>query len=373
MPVKLKPFDSEAASLHSAAESNNASLIKTLLLSQVIDARNDCDRTALHVAAQECEDSSHQEAIQTLLENKADVNALDRRDKTPLHYLVLKPNVEAIEHLLNHGAKIDAKDEAGQTPLFEAVCACDAFENVKLLLERGADVNVANGFFKFTLLHAACTLNPDAEIVKCLIKNGAKVDAADYEGRTALMHLYERSHIAERSKTFKFLIKYSDVNILDSKGRNVLSGLKSDKKAWKVVLEHVAVLQALDLPVHLSLLETILECKEFDEYFKKCTMELLIAKNMKLNNSLVTYFDLLVDCQRKMKKFVGTIRYFRKKHQIYGTRIQKNVEKEIRRREVLDKSCTLLNNCLPVLEKLINRNVLKCLSRRDLLKICGSE
>jgi ankyrin repeat protein len=56
------------------------------------------------------------EAVQLLIDRGADVNAVNSRGMTPMHYAARTGNDRAIQLLAEHGASLDAKDRLGRTP-----------------------------------------------------------------------------------------------------------------------------------------------------------------------------------------------------------------------------------------------------------------
>ena len=82
-----------------------------------------------------------------------------------------KSNAEAVRELLAKGADPNAKTPYGATPLFFA-CDRGSLEIVKMLVERGADVNVKDTFYNSSAVGWAVSKNHVA-IVKLLLEKGA--------------------------------------------------------------------------------------------------------------------------------------------------------------------------------------------------------
>ena len=80
------------------------------------------------------------QAMISLLENGADVEAENVDGLRPIHCAVRTGCVELVELLINHGANFDAADVFGNRPLHEAVC--HGLRVVQLLVQRGANLNV---------------------------------------------------------------------------------------------------------------------------------------------------------------------------------------------------------------------------------------
>lgn len=89
-----------------------------------------------------------------------------------------------IDAALRSGLPIDGFDNLDQTPLIAAV-GQNQVECVKLLVARGADVNLADHAGWSPLIHAAY-FGSGNEVLGLLIDHGAKVDAQNNRGLTAL-------------------------------------------------------------------------------------------------------------------------------------------------------------------------------------------
>jgi ankyrin repeat protein len=78
------------------------------------------------------------------------------------------------------------RDEDGRTPLMHAILASDADPAiVKLLIDRGADVDAADHGQRWTALHFAARDQNEA-LVSLLLDVGAAVDPVDVFGNTPL-------------------------------------------------------------------------------------------------------------------------------------------------------------------------------------------
>lgn len=367
--------------LHVAARNNNIELLEFLLSYEVdIDIKARDGQTALHRASMANEAESHIDIIQKLLDLGVNVNLQDNFDITALHYAVIKKNVETVRLLLK------LVSHRIETTLFIDAVETGKIELMRLLVDYGSDVNCINLKNGRTPLHY---VNGWAEssydLVKYLMKNGAKIDAADFNGSTALLEnlKYHRFNREISRKMLKFLLDHCDVNVINSKGENVATNLKTYGRVWKMVLGHLAKLQALKIPVHPSLLNTIQNNAEFEYYFNKCAKELLLAKNTKPHNSWITYFDLLVANKRMLKNYAGNkelVNDFEnsdlsKKFRIYGECMKKNVSKGMKKRKLFDESTVLLYNSLPIFDPthLIIRDILDNLTTSDLSKLVIEE
>lgn len=91
---------------------------------------------------------SAEQAVKTLVEAGADVNAVNEADFTALHGAAMRGLNEVLEYLVRHGANIDARDFRGRTAFRLAEGAKQSFqfqdwpETAELLRTLGANVNL---------------------------------------------------------------------------------------------------------------------------------------------------------------------------------------------------------------------------------------
>ncbi|EXB65070.1 26S proteasome non-ATPase regulatory subunit 10 [Morus notabilis] len=118
------------APLHSAASIGNSEIVDILLSKGAdVNLKNDGGRTALHYAASK----GWLKIAEILISHRAKINLKDKASSTG--------NSELCELLIEEGADVDAVDKAGQTPLMNAVI-CYNKEVSLLLIRHGADVDV---------------------------------------------------------------------------------------------------------------------------------------------------------------------------------------------------------------------------------------
>ena len=133
-------------------------------------------------------------ALRALLQQKADVNALQVDGASAMHWAVYRDDLEAVDLLINAGAKVDIKNREGVTPLHMA----SLYGNSKImsrLLKAGADAKQRGPAGETMLMLAARNGNPEA--ITLLIASGADVNAKEpLRGTTALMWGVEQRHPA---------------------------------------------------------------------------------------------------------------------------------------------------------------------------------
>jgi ankyrin repeat protein len=222
--------------------------------------------TALHIASQQ----GNKDVVALLLDKGAQVNAEDKNFDTPLSFAVHSKSIDTIQLLLEHGAKPDWRaDTVGFTPLFMAVWEGNTdiaarllkhttdqnqitaslffttdrnLEITKLLLARGANVNITGGYnatpLDFALLRGCgdayvgiwskrpqdvkdspCTPTAVIQTVTLLLEHGAKVDMPETNGVYPLMRAAQTGNL----DLVKLLIEHgADINVRDNKGHTVL-------------------------------------------------------------------------------------------------------------------------------------------------------
>ena len=147
-------------------------------------------------------------AVQSLLRQKADVNAQQIDGTSALHWAVDANDAELVDVLLRAGAKPDAKNKAGATPLLLSTQNGNG-AIVERLLTGGADPNApVTNTGDTPLMMAARTGKADA--VRVLLDHGAKVNTQEtWGGTTALMWAVSERH----PDVVKMLIDHgADVN-----------------------------------------------------------------------------------------------------------------------------------------------------------------
>jgi uncharacterized protein len=173
-----------------AAKSGDRAAVQSLLQQRVdINASANDGTTALAWAA-------HRDDLETaslLIHAGADVNAANQLGATPLYLACLNGNLAMGEALLNAGANVNAALPSGETVLMTAARTGN-LELVKLLLARGAQVNVKEERLGQTALMWAVAEN-HTPIAAALIAHGADVNAGSKTGFTALMFAAQEGNL----------------------------------------------------------------------------------------------------------------------------------------------------------------------------------
>lgn len=125
-------------------------------------------------------------AIQSSKTASIDVNVRSIRGLlTPLHYST--GSVDTVRLLCDYGADPTLSDESGNTALHFLVESEDSKDVIETLVKNGARVNARNCQGKTPLHHASIKLQP--QVIECLLQTGADGNSTDNSGATALHYL----------------------------------------------------------------------------------------------------------------------------------------------------------------------------------------
>ena len=201
-----------SAPLHHAAGFGTLETMKLLIdAGAEVDARNDRNSTPLHWAV------SDGAKVRQLLENGADINAKTERQRTPLSLAAaMLFDIAPLKLVLDKGANPNIASIDGQTPLMYAARAGN-LEVMELLLAKKADPLAVAGSGAVALMAAAASRN--AAAVKLLLEHGANVDAKTKRNVTALSGAASRG----AEDIVKLLLdEGAEVNIRDYQGHSPL-------------------------------------------------------------------------------------------------------------------------------------------------------
>lgn len=208
------------------------------------------------------------DVVTYLLEHGADVNATTKLKKSPLmlateakiaeaYYLDPESSKketgcsEVIKVLLAYGANANAQDIHGHTALMKSSTSY-SLETVKALLESGADIHIKDKDGVTALL--AASMENFSKSVELLLQYGADVNAQDNNGTTALMKLSKTDFF----ETMDILLEYgADVNIQDNNGATALMGFSTScfPRTVKALLKHGADTNIQDIHGNTALME----------------------------------------------------------------------------------------------------------------------
>ena len=230
---KLMDTVNSLSELHQYAHRNDAEKAVELVLNDGLDINTPalCNRTPLLWASL----SSSGEFIETLIDLGANVNAQRTDDKvTPLILSAGWNNFMAVYLLLDHGADANIARDDGCTPLHLAVM--EGNQNVvKLFLEKNALINTQDADGN-SPLHRAVSKG-FFDVTKLLVQKGSNVNPQNKEGGTPLFLGVKNKH----EQLIKLLIENeADVTIgykeNSTKRFYLVRGKDKGRAAWHYVL-----------------------------------------------------------------------------------------------------------------------------------------
>jgi ankyrin repeat protein len=226
----------------------DATILKALIKKGAnVNAQNDAHATALMWAAPDLDKT------RVLVDAGADVNAKSADNRTPLMIAATKPgNVATVKLLLDRGANVNPTAHPGgeSSPLTQAATAGDA-AMMQLLVDRGADIrasaaqalsmSILNRCAKCVSLVTAADIDKgaytqvlfetvylaDAATVAMLLDHGANINAVDPTGRTPLMYAVV-SDLMRVDVVDLLITRGADVNALDKH-------VQADDEGWTVL------------------------------------------------------------------------------------------------------------------------------------------
>jgi len=176
----------DSTPLVAAATNGQTSVLRVLLNAGVeVNATPDHRVPPALVAAVQGDSETMLDAVRLLLQNGAEVDAIQENSRTALMCLI-SDNADVARELLRAGANPEGyPGNTTHTPLIFAA-ERGLFEVASALIEAGADVN-RPGYSQWTPLMDAARMG-NARVASLLVSAGASVDAVDDDGATALIH-----------------------------------------------------------------------------------------------------------------------------------------------------------------------------------------
>ena len=207
--------------LHNAARSYCFTEVLQTILSQGVDvnATNKKNVTALMIA---CE-KGNKDAINVLLNAGADPNLADADGDTWLHYAARKfsrtdGHTEVLQAIISPGIDVNTANKRNVTSLMIA-CKEGEKDAINVLLNAGADPNIADDNGDTCLHNAAGSYCYTAIVLQAIISHGADVNATNEENVTALMIACKKT---KKDEINVLLNAAADPNITDPNGDTCL-------------------------------------------------------------------------------------------------------------------------------------------------------
>jgi len=154
--------------------------------------------------------------VKLMLSLGCDPNHRNIHQRTPIHHAARSGHLEAIDILIAAGADPDTRDHRNITPLFQALAHNHPTAAI-LLIRRGARINDVDLPFKETPLIRAAS-SKSADLVRLLLEKGANLEARDHNGCTPLIHAARSGDL----EVVNILLNAdADIKAVDRDGRSV--------------------------------------------------------------------------------------------------------------------------------------------------------
>ena len=137
-----------------------------------------------------------------LKHEKLDVNSQDYFGTTALHVAARNGYMEIAKLLLARGADVNLTDKEGETPLHNSILTMHCLELIPLLMGRGANIHARRAEEGSTVLHLAARTG-EVKIYKCLLEFGADPDMRTFE----LRDIVDGEEVVTRSYSAKELYR----------------------------------------------------------------------------------------------------------------------------------------------------------------------
>ena len=123
--------------------------------------------------------------MKLLIDNKANINYTDENGFSPLNIAIESGDMELTKFLITNGANVNSLMQDGVSLIGYAI-AQNNMDLLQILIENGANVNYTNGdSWADTPLQTASRLGLD-NVVRILLTRNADINAVDMNGNTAL-------------------------------------------------------------------------------------------------------------------------------------------------------------------------------------------
>ncbi len=179
-----------------------------------VDLMTKAHKTSLHLASL----ANRVENVEILLECGASVEVQDNQKMTPLHCAAVGGSGAVAKILCKAGSSIKVKDSTGATPFVLAIRQ-SSLEVAKELLKHGIGVNDPVTSNRDYPLHIA-TESRESSMLAMILKEGARIEARNKKGKTALAKLASNGGCVKLINTL--LVHGAESRALDKNGKSAL-------------------------------------------------------------------------------------------------------------------------------------------------------
>ena len=170
-----------------ALKNHSYEIAKFLLEEKEVNVNFKNGKTALHMLFGGYREIKNLQIIDLILDNGCGINSIcSKYNSTALHHACDVLDIEAAKHLIEKGADITIADNEGDT-LLHMACLRGKIELVNILIEGGANIEALNNKGRTPLMNAIMLGRLDC--AKVLIENGAEINISDESGLPLLFYI----------------------------------------------------------------------------------------------------------------------------------------------------------------------------------------
>ncbi|XP_041355510.1 uncharacterized protein LOC121373125 [Gigantopelta aegis] len=278
--------------LHQASIHAHCDVVKRFLkLGCPVDARGELGRTPLMYASR----LGHEKVADILLKAGADINIMDEERACALHLAARGGHINVAKIFLENGVNINEKGEHDRTPLLYA-CRYGYPEFVKFCLENGGDTSLKCN--TDSCLHLACK-SGNLKTVKILLDKGMDINQPGQFRRTPIMYACRHGHL---DIVNHMRLKEADLKVVDDRGEDIfhLSVLSGNVDLIKKMLPRDATIESVCDSKHRSPFEKASAKGHYDmlKYFidnKKELVPVPLCLMSACYNGHMTLIKMLID------------------------------------------------------------------------------
>ncbi len=242
------------------------------------------------------------ETVNYLLQNGSDISEIKPYYKELLFDMVNRKIYPLVVLLLNNGADVNSTNDNGYTVLHTACMLNVDLQIVEELVKRGADVNARTGNNLTPLFYCIHSYNFDA--IRFLVENGADVNSTNNYGNTILISAVSAPYIHD---IISYLLnKGAAINARNKDGNTALmfAAANGDEKIVKLLLDFKA-----DINLHNNYEWSALSSAIEYEYHNIVAM--LTNRGAVLNDKSCYYFSELRnnDNPEQLRKIMNERKY----------------------------------------------------------------
>ncbi|TGK78176.1 ankyrin repeat domain-containing protein [Leptospira montravelensis] len=209
--------------LHKAVISSDMAKIKILVSAGVnLEEKDKKGETALFYAL----DNNRINIARYLIENHADVNAVNYLGRLVVQPAIANNQFDLIKLMIRHNLNLEKTN--GNGTILNIVCNRKQvnFKMVQLFVDNAVDINAKDKNQYSPLMYLTTKEEPNINIIQYMIKKGADVNAKDPTGRSILRLLVE-SRTLNLNLVKLLLENGADINSKDKEGHSIFDFIQT--------------------------------------------------------------------------------------------------------------------------------------------------